>query len=280
MDAASPVPGLRTGLRIHGFDTHMAQIFSRKANARTRNVLVLAGLAGLFLCVALYWAQGSSFVTRQGERPQQPVAFSHKHHVQVLGIHCLYCHTSVERSSYAGIPSTKICVNCHAQVWANSAALEPVRTSWTTGQPILWRRVYDLPDFVSFSHEIHVAKGVGCASCHGRVDQMPVMRAESSLQMQWCLDCHRNPARFLRPTSEIYSMTWQQPTAAKPVWCAVSGEQPGAPTSQSVRCGTQQPAAGAGFAQFTTQDALGRFLLERYRIRTPQELSSCEVCHR
>ncbi|WP_420237401.1 cytochrome c3 family protein [Telmatobacter bradus] len=259
----------------------MAQIFSRKANARTRKGFVLAGLTIVFLALGLYWAQGSSLLTRQGERPPQPVAFSHKHHVQVLGIHCLYCHTSVERSSYAGIPPTKICMNCHAQVQSNAEALEPARQSWTTGQPIPWTRVHNLPGFVFFSHEIHVAKGVGCATCHGRVDQMAVMRSDASLQMQWCLDCHRNPAKNLRPTSEIYNMTWQQPTVAHPVWCTVANEQPGMPTSESVRCATQQPSpGGTGYAAFTSQDALGRFLAEHYRIRTAQELSSCEVCHR
>ena len=116
---------------------------------------------------------------------------------------------TVEKSSYAGIPPTKTCMNCHAQIWTNAQLLEPVRQSWATGQSIPWTKVHDLPDFVYFNHSIHVNKGIGCASCHGRVDQMPLMYEQNTLQMEWCLDCHRNPAKNLRPTSEIYNMAWE-----------------------------------------------------------------------
>ena len=198
----------------------MAQIFDRSSNALARMSLVLTGLIVIALGVTLDQLQRSPWVTRQGQRAEQPVPFSHKHHVQGLGLQCQYCHTTVEKSSYAGIPPTRTCMNCHAQIWTNAQLLEPVRQSWYTGQSIPWIKVHDLPDFVYFSHEIHVNKGIGCESCHGRVDEMPLMYAQNTLQMEWCLDCHRNPAKNLRPTSEIYNMAWEGPTEDQPVWCA------------------------------------------------------------
>ncbi|HET7104950.1 MAG TPA: cytochrome c3 family protein, partial [Terracidiphilus sp.] len=239
----------------------------------------------------------------------QPVPFSHKHHVQGLGLQCQYCHTTVEESSYAGIPPTRTCMNCHAQIWTNAELLQPVRDSWATGQSLVWTKVHDLPDYVYFNHEIHVNKGIGCASCHGRVDEMPLMYAQNSLQMEWCLNCHRDPAKNLRPTSEIYNMNWEKPTENHPVWCSVSNEKVGVPTADSVNCVTRDPATAgpevaslempaggakgltAGMAtaglptvpiyhKFTSQDGLGHFLLKNYNIRTPRDLTSCEVCHR
>ena len=287
----------------------MAQIFDRSSNALARASLVLTGLIVIALGVTLDQLQRSPWVTRQGQRPEQPVPFSHKHHVMGLGLQCQYCHTSVEKSSYAGIPPTKTCINCHAQIWTNAALLQPVRDSWATGQSIPWIKVHDLPDYVYFSHEIHVNKGLGCASCHGRVDQMPLMYEQNTLQMEWCLNCHRNPAKNLRPTSQIYNMAWEAPADDRPVWCAASSVAPGTPTAQSVSCTTKDPTsaglqmaalqapggsvgntatdAPAGmmpavlhYEKFTSQDQLGHFLLKQYHIRTPNELSSCEVCHR
>jgi hypothetical protein len=127
------------------------------------------------------------------------------------GIDCRYCHTSVEDSSFAGIPSTKICMNCHTQIWADSPILEPVRESFRTGSSIEWTRVHNLPGFVYFDHSIHVKKGIGCATCHGRVDQMPLMWREHSLYMEWCLECHRAPERFVRPRAEVFNMEWRPP---------------------------------------------------------------------
>jgi Cytochrome c7 and related cytochrome c len=286
----------------------MAQIFERSSNALARASLVLTGLIVIALGVTLNELQRSPWVTRQGQRPDQPVPFSHKHHVQGLGLQCQYCHTTVEKSSYAGIPPTKTCINCHAQIWTNAQLLEPVRNSWATGQSVVWTKVHDLPDFAYFSHEIHVNKGLGCASCHGRVDQMPLMYMQNTLQMEWCLDCHRNPAKNLRPTSQIYNMAWEKPASERPVWCSVGDEKPGVPTADTVNCVTKDPAgtgpevaslqlplsgargltgevAGAvpvapSYAKFTSQDELGRFLVQHYKIRTPRELTSCEVCHR
>lgn len=287
----------------------MAQIFDRSSNALARASLVLTGLIVIALGVTLDQLQRSPWVTRQGQRAEQPVPFSHKHHVTGLGLQCQYCHTSVEKSSYAGIPPTKTCINCHAQIWTNAALLQPVRDSWATGQSIAWTKVHDLPDYVYFSHEIHVNKGIGCASCHGRVDQMPLMYEQNTLQMEWCLNCHRNPAKNLRPTAQIYNMAWEAPADDRPVWCAVNQIQPGTPTAQAVSCTTKDPsgqgpqiaalqmpnASAMGqatdapaamvpavmhYEKFTSQDQLGHFLLKQYHIRTPNELSSCEVCHR
>ena len=150
----------------------------------------------------------SSLATRQGIVLQQPVPFSHDHHVAGLGISCLYCHTTVEESSFAGIPPSATCMNCHKLIWNESLMLASVRESFRTDRPIEWTRVHDLPDFVYFDHSIHVAKGIGCASCHGRVDQMPLMYQAESLQMEWCLECHRAPEKFIRPRAEIYNLEW------------------------------------------------------------------------
>ena len=272
----------------------MAQIFDRSSNALARASLVLTGLIVIALGVTLNELQRSPWVTRQGQRPDQPVPFSHKHHVQGLGLQCQYCHVTVEKSSYAGIPPTKTCMNCHAQIWTNAQLLEPVRESWATGKSIPWIKVHDLTDYVYFNHEIHVSKGVGCASCHGRVDQMPLMYAQNTLQMEWCLNCHRNPAKNLRPTSEIYNNSWEKPASDRPVWCAVGDEKTGVPTAGSVSCVTREPSIevaslgvptegalpAAKFEKFTSQDELGQFLVKHYKVRTPNELSSCEVCHR
>ncbi len=136
----------------------------------------------------------------------QPIPFSHKHHVGDVGIDCRYCHTSVETSAFAGLPSTTICLTCHSQLFAKAAVLEPLRRSVATGQPIAWNRVHTLPDFVYFNHGIHVAKGVACGECHGRVDQMPLTWRTAPLEMEWCLDCHRDPAPHLHPKSEVFAM--------------------------------------------------------------------------
>jgi hypothetical protein len=296
----------------------MAQIFDRSSNALARASLVLTGLIVIALGFTLNSLQRSPWVTRQGQRADQPVPFSHKHHVMGLGLQCQYCHTTVEKSSYAGIPPTKTCMNCHSQIWTNAGLLEPVRHSWATGESITWTKVHDLPDFAYFNHEIHVNKGIGCSSCHGRVDLMPIMYEQNTLQMEWCLNCHRNPAKNLRPTSEIYDMAWTGPSTDNPVWCGTSGMKTGVPTAQTVSCTTtnpteggvnvaalQMPEAGAkstpsadspaavsdagaaslpaapvSYVKFTDQDKLGHFLAEQYHIRNPRELSSCDTCHR
>ncbi len=153
----------------------------------------------------------SSYVTEVDVPKVQPVPFSHKHHVSGIGIDCRYCHTSVEDSSFAGIPPTETCMSCHSQIWANSSMLEPVRASFRDNKSLEWIRVNDLPEFVYFNHGIHVKKGVGCATCHGRVDQMPLTWRQQSLYMEWCLDCHRQPEQYVRPRDQVFNMEWMPP---------------------------------------------------------------------
>jgi hypothetical protein len=186
----------------------MAQVFKPSANTYAR----LSIFGALFAVVGILFAfagfNRSDYMTQARVARQQPVPFSHRHHVNELGIDCRYCHTSVERTANAGIPATEICMNCHAQIWKDSPTLEPVRASFASDRSIEWVKVHDLPDYVYFNHSIHVAKGIGCASCHGRVDHMNLTWQESSLQMEWCVSCHRNPELHVRPRSEVFNMDW------------------------------------------------------------------------
>jgi len=232
----------------------LSQIFHRSTNTLSR--LTIYGF--LFLIGALTWTaaevQRSGYVTTQGEAKVQTPPFSHQHHVGGMGIDCRYCHTSVETSSFAGIPPTKTCMNCHAQIWSQAPMLEPVRESFRTGKSLTWTRVHDLPDFAYFDHSIHVAKGVGCASCHGPVDRMPLMYQAESLQMEWCLNCHRAPDKFLRPKHEVFNMRYQPPNRER------SFEFNG--------------------KKYTDQRELGRDLIKLYGVRSANDLQSCSICHR
>jgi hypothetical protein len=219
----------------------LPQIFHRSTNTLSRLSLFSAlFLVALFLSV-LAEIERSSYITEADVVREQPIQFSHKHHVEDDGIDCRYCHTSVEQSAFAGIPPTKTCMNCHSQIFAASPYLEPIRESFRTGKPIEWTRVHKLPEFVYFNHSIHVNKGVGCASCHGQVNLMPLVRQVASLQMEWCLDCHRHPERALRPREQVFNMQWQPPA---------------------------------------DQLEEGRRLAREYNIRSVEELTSCSTCHR
>lgn len=219
----------------------MPQIFHRSTNTISR----LSIFGALFLLLGLLWlvaaVNRSSYITEQGVARAQPVPFSHEHHVGGLGIDCRYCHTSVETSAFAGLPATAICMNCHSQIWSASDALKPVRDSYQTGTPIRWTRVHNLADFVYFNHGIHVRKGVGCSTCHGPVDRMPLMWQAQSLQMEWCLGCHREPEAFLRPREQVFNMSWR-------------------------------PAGD--------QVTRGRALMKEYDIKGVELLTSCSTCHR
>jgi hypothetical protein len=191
----------------------MSQIFRPRIN-----VIARASLAGGFgLLVVLAWTgvtiMRSDFVTGASTNITQPVQFSHAHHVGGLGLDCRYCHTTVEESAFANIPPTKTCMNCHSQIWATSPFLEPVRASFRTGESLQWVRVHNLPDFVYFNHSIHVKKGVGCETCHGRIDEMPGIHQVQSLQMEWCLDCHRAPENYVRPRDAVTTMGYRPPVA-------------------------------------------------------------------
>ena len=189
----------------------MPQIFHRSTNTISRvsifgAVFILAFLGWLF-----YELEASPYTTQQNVAREQPVQFSHAHHVGAIGIDCRYCHTSVEKAAFAGIPPIKTCMNCHSQIWLQSPYLEPVRESFRSDRSIAWTRVHDLPDFVYFDHSIHVSKGIGCESCHGRVDQMPLTWQVQTLHMDWCLDCHRNPEQHVRPREQVFNLAWERP---------------------------------------------------------------------
>ncbi len=232
----------------------MSQIFHRSTNSLSRATI----FGAVFIVAALGWLvyaiQGSPYVTYAGVRKPQPVPFSHQHHVTGLGIDCRYCHTSVENSSFAGIPPTKTCMNCHSQIWTNAKLLEPVRASYRSGESLQWTRVNQLPDFVFFNHSIHVTKGVGCNTCHGPVDQMPLMYQAESLQMEWCLGCHRAPQNHLRPRDQVFNMRYQQPSSTNPI--EVDGKS------------------------YTDQVALGTALVKKYGVRSVMDITSCSTCHR
>jgi hypothetical protein len=219
----------------------MAQFFKRSANNIARisigAIVVLGGLAFF----AYTQIARSSYLTNQYLERQQPVQFSHKHHAGDDGIDCRYCHQTVETTETAGMPSTQTCMNCHSQLWSDSPYLEPVRASFRDNKPLEWQRVHDLPEYVYFNHSIHVAKGVGCSTCHGQIDTMPSVYQENSLQMEWCLACHRQPEKFIRPKSEIFNMQWGD------------GDIDGQERAE---------------------------LKKQYHIRSKEMMTSCSVCHR
>jgi hypothetical protein len=185
----------------------MSQIFSRNFGLYAK--LAVIGVFVAFVGACFAWRAVVTDPHRLEEPVNQPVPFSHKHHVDDDGIDCRFCHASVETSAFAGMPPIATCMTCHSQLFSDAPMLKPVRDSWKSGVPLQWNRVYQLPDFVYFNHSIHIAKGVGCVSCHGRIDQMPLTRRVASLSMAWCLDCHRDPQKYLRPRDEVFDLAWQ-----------------------------------------------------------------------
>jgi hypothetical protein len=218
----------------------MAQVFHRSANNIAKTSIVLAViLAGVAFYIVTQIAR-SSYVTGKFLEKQQPVQFSHKHHTGDDGIDCRYCHTSVETTASAGMPPTQTCMNCHSQIWSDSPYLEPVRASFRENKPIEWERVHDLPEYAYFNHSIHINKGVGCSSCHGDVANMPAVYQVNTLQMEWCLSCHRDTENNIRPQSEIYNTAWVN--------------------------------------NLTPEER--KRLKEEYQIRPTEMLTSCSTCHR
>lgn len=219
----------------------MAQIFHRSTNTISKvtiygAVFILGGLGYLIFAV-----NQSPYYTDVNMPRQQPVPFSHKHHVTDDGIDCRYCHTSVEKSSYAGLPTTQICMSCHSKLWLNSSMLEPVRASYTTDKSLEWTRVNALPDFVYFDHSIHVNKGIGCTTCHGPIGQMPLTYRANTLYMRWCIDCHKHPERHVRRREDVFKADYVEPP---------------------------------------DQLALGRRLVKEYKIKEPRQITDCYTCHR
>lgn len=219
----------------------MAQVFNRSANNIAKISMIMAAVLGGLAFYFYTQIARSSYLTGVFVEKQQPVQFSHKHHVGDDGIDCRYCHTQVETSASAGIPPTQTCMNCHSQLWADSPYLEPIRASFRENKPIEWQRVHDLPEFAYFNHSIHVAKGVGCSTCHGQIDDMPAVFQQNTLQMEWCLSCHREPEKFIRPKSEIYNMKWKD-------------------------------------GDINHEQRLQ--LKEQYKIRSKEMMTSCSTCHR
>lgn len=190
----------------------MPQIFHRSTNTLSRVSLFGAvAFVGLALW-GLLTVNRSAYVTNQHVAVEQPVQFSHKHHAAELGIDCRYCHTGVEVSAQAGIPPVSTCMNCHAQLWTQAALLEPIRASFRTDEPVRWVKVHDLPDFVYFNHAVHLHGGIGCTTCHGPIGEMNQVWQESTLQMEWCLECHRHPERHVRPRERVFDLSWEPPT--------------------------------------------------------------------
>lgn len=187
------------------------QLFRPSANVLARAILITGALLPFAAIGVTYGVMNSAYVTGQGVIRYQPIPFSHKHHNGELGIHCLYCHTGVEKSAFAGLPATHICMSCHSQIWTNAAMLAPVRESLAANRPIRWNRVHVLPAYVYFNHSVHIAKGVGCSTCHGRMDEMALTSQAAPLTMRWCVDCHSNPAPNLRPRDQIFNMAWEAP---------------------------------------------------------------------
>ncbi len=178
------------------------------------NVIARVGIFGAIFLVAsvlggLWGWVRSPYMTEVGVPKPQPIPFSHAHHVGDLGIDCRYCHTSVENEAFAGIPATEVCMNCHSQLWRDQEMLKPLLASLRTDEPIQWNRVHDAPDYVYFHHGIHVAKGIACETCHGRVDKMPLMWRQNTLHMQWCMECHRDPEKNVRPPEDVFVMGWK-----------------------------------------------------------------------
>jgi hypothetical protein len=229
----------------------MPQIFRHSTNFLSRLSIYGAIVILLILTYALYLIALSPWYTEQGVSRDQPVPFSHRHHAGELGIDCRYCHTSVEKSAFAGLPPTETCMTCHSQIWTNAPMLEPVRASYVDNRSISWTRVNALPQFVYFDHSIHVNKGIGCTTCHGPIANMPLTYRAGSLYMSWCLECHRAPERNVRPKAEVFNPYYEPPSSENPV--NYQGKV------------------------YTGQLALGRQLVKEYKIRS---LEDCDTCHR
>jgi hypothetical protein len=219
-------------------DARMPQVFNAKSNVLARATFLIAGL--LLLVIILAGMYMTPYTHRTGIALDQPAPFSHKHHAKELGIDCRYCHTGVEEAPYAGIPATEVCMTCHSQIWTNSPLLLPVQESYLKNIPLRWNKVNKVPDFVYFDHSIHIARGVSCFTCHGDVTEMNLTFKTHAFEMLYCLDCHRNPEEFLRPTDEVFNAKYEPPA---------------------------------------NQKDLGRQLMEKHAINTKQ-IEDCWVCHR
>jgi hypothetical protein len=222
----------------------MPQIFTASGDTRLRAGLIMVLFVFVGSMVFFAGFMESTYQTHVGWVRDQPVPFSHLHHVGGLGVDCRYCHVSVETGAQASLPTTHVCMTCHSQLWTGASMLAPVRASLANGRPLEWQRVARLPDYVYFNHSIHISRGVPCETCHGRVDRMPLMARAEPFTMQFCLDCHRDPGPHLRPRDQVTRMDWSD-------WDRHS----------------------EAHAQF------GRQMMQRYGIE-PAKLTDCSICHR
>lgn len=219
----------------------MRQLFAPGADAILR--LFIFSTIGIIIAglLTLAGVSRSNYATTVGVAPAQPVPFSHKHHSGELGIDCRYCHTQVETYATAGLPPTHTCMTCHSQIWTGAVMLAPVRQSFANDDPLHWKRVNRLPDYVYYNHSIHITKGIGCSTCHGPVNEMQLTYRANAFEMQFCLNCHRNPERYVRPQDKIWDMEWSPPP---------------------------------------DQDKVGPELVAQHHIRSAGELTDCSICHR
>jgi hypothetical protein len=217
----------------------MAQIFHPSTNTIAK-LSIVGGLLAVPALGLVGYGFNMSYGVNLRTPLEQPVPFSHKHHAGDDGIDCRYCHTSVEKSAFANIPPTHTCMTCHSQIWTDSPLLEPVRNSFRTGRPLVWARVHDLPDFVYFNHSIHIKKGISCVNCHGRVDEMPLTAKQHTLSMRWCLNCHRNPEKFIRPREQVFNLAWKPDT---------------------------------------DQEKMGQDLVRKYHVLNKFQMTNCSTCH-
>jgi hypothetical protein len=246
----------------------MNALFKPWSNTLARLSLAAAALGGGGAIGGMMLYVRSPLFTQQGDPIEQPVQFDHRHHVAEVGIDCRYCHTQVEKAASAGYPPTSLCLNCHAQVWNKSPKLAPVREAFFTNTPIQWEKVYKLPHYVYFNHSIHVAKGVGCETCHGRVDTMAAIEKFAPLTMGWCLECHRNPEKFIRPKDEVTNLKWERPTSQESVVkeLLLHNVAKDASEARTMLAANADPATAFGMA-----------LKDKNGVHTRQ---SCSTCHR
>lgn len=248
-----------------------AQVFRERANTVARLSLVggaILVLGGGFAVAALSRSPAN---TKVGVPKDQPVPFSHKHHTWELGIDCRYCHTTVEKAAYPGMPASETCMSCHSQIWTNSPLLEPVRQSYETGTPIKWVHVNKLPEFVYFNHSIHVDRGLNCNTCHGAVNEMQITWKGRPFQMAWCLECHRAPERYLTEDPAHPERTPRQ-HAFDVYWKLQAGDQ--LSEREKALLSGEDP-----FSDDPAQVAKGKELVKKYGIKVAQ-LADCTICHR
>lgn len=253
----------------------MGQVFPPGANWLVKWTLV-GGITTVALVVgvasALYW---SPVVTNVNVAKEQPIPFSHQRHVQGNGLDCRYCHTNVETGNFAGIPATETCMTCHSQILTDTDIFAPVHESWNTGKPLEWVRLNDLPDFVYFNHSIHINKGIGCNHCHSnpvnKIEEMRLTAKAQRFNMSWCLDCHENPAKYIRPQSEVFNMAWNIRDDKSDTLKFM--------LKHADEYAAEHPEEDQEDNPFHDQKSMGKHLVEKHNVEVEQ-LTNCSICHR